>query len=358
MAKLLFRTLLWSTLAALTLELCARLDDYFTQGAPLLANYDNNVLNAFDKIGNRGRPFAHYLKWQLNSLGFRNPELHPHLPRLMCVGSSETFGQSETPGMEWPRQLERLLNENRPGKLQIVNTGFAGETFPTSVLRLPERLATVRPTAVLFYPSVAHYLSIPFIPSYQGPPPPAPTRPRMLARIETVVKQSAPVWLMTWLRLRQIEKDAPAYGPLIDNIPQPLIDRFEKDLRQAVHLTRAAGAAPILITHANRFGRSVIPEERFMLIAWRKFYPNLREDGFLRMENTMNAVTRRVAHDENVLLIDPAPDMPPGPRYFSDFVHFTNQGATLFSRFLARSLAYCSFVGPSPCPLQPRGTIL
>jgi len=353
MAKLILKALLWSVLTGLTLELCARLDDFFTHGAPLLANYDNNILNAFDKTGNRGRPFAHYLKWKLNSLGFRNLELDPQLPKLMCVGSSETFGQSETPGMEWPRQLERLLNENRPAKLQIVNTGFAGETFPTSVLRLPERLATVHPAAVLFYPSVAHYLSLPFIPPYQGPPPPAPARPRMLARFETVFKQSAPLWLMTWLRLRQIEKDAPTYGPLIDNISQPLIDRFENDLRQAIRLTRASGADPVLITHANRFGRTVAPEERFMLTAWRKFYPNLREDGFLRMEQTMNDVTRRVAAQEHVLLIDPAPDMPPGPRYFSDFVHFTNEGATIFARSLAQSLGHCRFSGAKPCPTVP-----
>lgn len=346
--KLLLKGLLWSLLAAVTLELCARLDDSLTHSAPFLENYDNNFLNAFDQIGNRGRPHAHYLKWNLNSLGFRGPELDPRLPKIMAVGSSETFGQAESEGMEWPRQLERQLKG-----VQVVNTGFAGETFPTSVRRLPERLALVNPTAVLLYPSVAHYLSIPYIPPYQGPPPAPRPRPRMQDRVESLIKQNAPLWLMTRLRQRQIEQDAPAYGPLIDNIQPELVQRFEQDLRTAARLIREAGAAPIFVTHANRFGRAVTPEERFMLTAWRKFYPNLREDGFLPMEQTMNDVTRRVAAEENILLLDPAPHMPPGPRYFSDFVHFTNEGATAFTQILVKGLARCSFPFPPASACSP-----
>ena len=356
MGKILIKAILWSLIAAVTLELCARLDDWATYGAPLLGNYDNSNLNAFDAIGNRGKPNAHYLKWKLNSLGFRGPELDPNLPKLMCVGSSETFGQTEPEGMEWPRQVERLLKG-----VQVVNTGFAGETFPTSVKRLPERLATVKPVAVLLYPSVAHYLSVPYV-HYAGPPPPPRPVPRMLSRLETVFKQVVPLKLMTYLRQRQIARDAPAYGPLLDNIPPDLAARFEKDLQTAARLIREAGAQPIFITHANRFGKTVTPEERFMLISWRRFYPNLREEGFLPMETTMNNIIRHVAMDEGAPLIDAAPEMPRGPRYFSDFVHFTAEGATIFSRFV-RSLIFCfefvfsisrrifsASVGRSMCP--------
>lgn len=344
MRRYLLKALLWSLIAGLTLELCARLDDWITYGAPFLQNYDNSVLNSFDAIGNRGKPHARYLKWRLNSLGFRGPELDSRLPKLMCVGSSETFGQTEPDGMEWPRQVERQLKG-----VQLVNTGFAGETFPTSVKRLPERLATVKPVAVLLYPSVAHYLSVPYV-HYAGPPPSPRPAPRMLARLEAVFKQMVPLPLMTYLRQRQIARDAPAYGPLLDNIPPDLTARFDQDLRTAARLIREAGAQPIFITHANRFGKTIAPDERFMLIAWRRFYPNLREEGFLPMENTMNNIIRKVVVEEDSLLIDAALNVPPGPRYFSDFVHFTAEGATLFSRYVAQFIEHCTWNANPPCP--------
>jgi hypothetical protein len=50
-------------------------------------------------MGQHGRPNAQYLKWKLNSLGFRGPELDPGATRILCVGSSETFGQYESEGM-------------------------------------------------------------------------------------------------------------------------------------------------------------------------------------------------------------------------------------------------------------------
>jgi hypothetical protein len=75
-----------------------------------------------------------------------------------------------------------------------------------------------------------------------------------------------------------------------------------------------------------------------MLVSWRRFYPMLKEDGFLPMEATMNDVMRRAARDRNVLLVDAARDLPSGPEYFGDFVHFTDKGSAAFSSIVARQL--------------------
>ena len=75
-----------------------------------------------------------------------------------------------------------------------------------------------------------------------------------------------------------------------------------------------------------------------MLVSWRVFYPMLKESGFLSMENSMNQVIRRVASAQDVPLLDAAPIMPSGPKYFGDFVHFTDSGAEIFSRFVAARL--------------------
>ena len=339
MIKAVFKGALWCVIAALTLEACARLDDWISYGASPLGLYDHSLLEAFDQMGQHGRPYGRYLKWHLNSLGFRGPELDSSAIRILCVGSSETFGQYESYGHEWPRELERVLNHSAPAgsHYQLVNSGFSGETFPTSLLRLPSRLQIVKPKIVLLYPALAHYLS-PSSP-FSGPAPGQPKfRWRMQGRIENTLKTAVPMWLQTWLRQRDI-KAAQGSAPQWDNMPVEYQNAFCKDLEKAIELSRQAGAEPVLITHANRFKDRVDPSERFMLISWHRFYPMLREDAFLKMEAAMNAVIRRVAQRKGVLLIDAAQAMPSGPAYFGDFVHFTDQGSAAFSQIVAEQLA-------------------
>jgi lysophospholipase L1-like esterase len=352
-----FRTALCCVIAVVTLECCARLDDWISYGASPFGLYDHSLLEAFDQMGQHGRPYGRYLKWHLNSLGFRGPELDPSAIRVLCVGSSETFGQYESEGHEWPRELERLLNQHAPAgsHYQFVNTGFSGETFSTSLLRLPARLQTIQPKIVLLYPALAHYLT----PSgpFSGAPPVQPKfRWRMQGRIENTLKIAMPVWLQTWLRQRDINT-AQGTAPQWDNMPLAYRNAFCNDLEKAIELIRQSGAEPVLITHANRFKDHVAPSERFMLVSWQRFYPMLREDAFLKMEASMNDVMRQVARQQDVLLIDAAEAMPSGPEYFGDFVHFTDKGAAAFSEIVADKLTpflYSSSAsGPGSNSLKP-----
>jgi hypothetical protein len=49
-------------------------------------------------------------------------------------------------------------------------------------------------------------------------------------------------------------------------------------------------------------------------------------------------VIREVACARGVKLVNPAGVVPPGPRYFTDFVHFTNQGAEKMATAFADGL--------------------
>jgi hypothetical protein len=159
----------------------------------------------------------------------------------------------------------------------------------------------------------------------------------MQGRLETTVKNILPIWLQTRLRQRDIN-NAQGNAPVLENMPVEYQNEFAKDLAKAIALTREAGAEPVLVTHANRFKDHVKPSEEFMLISCRRFYPMLREDSFLRMEDTMNDAMRRVAHEQNALLIDAARAMPAGPQYFGDFVHFTDKGSAAFSLIVTEKL--------------------
>ena len=141
-------------LAVFMLEFCARLDDYISYGASMWSPYDRETMYVRDKIGKKGKPRARYKKWQLNSLGFRGPELQPGRVRIICVGSSETFGLYEAPGEEYPRQLERELNAWAGRNLfEVVNVAHPGETVRTQILRAPETVEKVRPQIALIIPA-------------------------------------------------------------------------------------------------------------------------------------------------------------------------------------------------------------
>lgn len=47
-----------------------------------------------------------------------------------------------------------------------------------------------------------------------------------------------------------------------------------------------------------------------------------------------NEVTRQVARDQNVLLIDLAHEMPKDSQYFRDMIHYTNSGSKIVANIL------------------------
>jgi lysophospholipase L1-like esterase len=350
--RLIPRLLAMCLIGALTLEFCARVDDYIREGASIGSVYSISNLFEFDAIGQKGRPGARFQKWSMNSLGFRGPE--PKLDRklLLAVGSSETFGQYESNGKEWPQQLNQWIEKDQPGAYTVLNTALAGETFPTSVRRLPGHLDRLHPAAVILYPSLAHYLQVPYIKAQSAPPIPPRFALRIQGRVEQLIKAALPDFVQTFLRTRQIQRDQAQYGPTLNNMPDDLQQRFAADLVEAVEIIRKRGATPIFVTHAHRFGAAVSSEERFMLVTWRRFYPMLAEDAFLPMEKTMNDILRQTAARLGVRLVDVVPAMPTGPRYFADFVHFTDEGSAAFSELVFQGISDCLRTPQFVCPAR------
>lgn len=336
-SKLAIRMLLWAIIAGITLEVCARLDDRITYGAPLLGSYNISQLYTYDDLGIRGKPGAAYLKWKLNSLGYRGPELRADRVRVMCIGSSETFGLYEAENGEYPRQLETELNRRLgPNTVQVVNVAYPGMSIEATVRRLPEILASVQPKLVTVYPSVAAYIEPP--PKHPKQPVRGPTPPffefRMQSRLETIAKQVFPEMLQNEFRAWQI-RQASRSLKVMNRVPDQNVRRFQDDLTALVDMLKRNGVQVVLMTHATRFGKQVAPGERPILVAWRRFYPMLREDGFLDMERRMNQAIRTVAAEYNIELIDVAEKMPPGPEYFAEFVHFTDRGARTIAGIIA-----------------------
>ncbi len=150
-----------SLLAVAALELCARIDDRYTYGAPMTGYFDIDTIYEFDELGRRGKPNAQYQKWKLNSLGFRGPDLSPDKLTVAVLGASEAFGLYEREDNEFPRQLERVLRQRLDDAVQVANLSYAGMSVGQALIRLDETLDAVRPELLIVYPSVAAYIDPP-----------------------------------------------------------------------------------------------------------------------------------------------------------------------------------------------------
>ena len=67
---------------------------------------------------------------------------------------------------------------------------------------------------------------------------------------------------------------------------------------------------------------------------------NGRGNGHLewRLLEMVNDETRRVAAEQGILLIDLARELPKDSKYFYDYLHFTNDGATRVGEIAAAQL--------------------
>jgi lysophospholipase L1-like esterase len=326
----------------LGVEFWARVDDYVTYGAPILGVYNNDGLYTSDSLGRVGKPNARYRKWGLNEYGMRGPAVVAGRTTILCFGASETFGLYESEGQEYPRQLERRLNElAHRDEFQVVNAAYPGESAYTANVRAAQLVAEVHPRVALIYPTPADYIWLPYLDASIKAPSAPPRGPRFELRIgdriRTLLKSAIPWSIQTKLREREIRQSAAEF-PVMDTLPDENVKRFRSDVAGLVATLRSLGVVPVIVTHASTFGSSEAGADRTMLTAWRKFYPMLKEDGFINMEQRMNAALRALAAEQHVPLIDVASQLPSGPNQFADFVHFTNEGADAMSRTLATGL--------------------
>jgi hypothetical protein len=336
----------------LVLELTCRIEDWVEYRAPLLSRYSSlSDLIITDAYGMHGRANAQYLKWSMNSMGTRGPDVpvkaKPGTIRVMTVGASETFGLRESPNHEYPRQLEDSLNAraargecsaDRALRFEVVNAAFPGMTLPTIEQDIRLRLRPLEPSIVVIYPTPAQYLQDE-APNAPRPDTTASTtepslfralRPRSLGRLRDQVKAILPEWVIARARefeTRRLLQDEGA-GGRFTSVPADRLSRMETDLRQLIGTVRGLGATPVLVTHGNVFmGRK--PAGRDDMITWEKAYPRATGQTIMTFDSTARFLTLRVGADAGVQTVDAAHRLSAAPESaFGDFVHFSDLGAS------------------------------
>ncbi len=344
---------------AAVFELTCRVEDWVMYRMPLDSPYRSiEDLAVRDADGMHGRPNAQFQRWIMNAVGTRGRPASvvpaAGTVRVITVGASETFGLRESPGREYPSQLEDSLNarltrlgckDGPDSHFEVLNAGFAGMSLPTTDQDVRNRLKRLRPSIITAYSSSVAYLADPAPAaarpdSSNGGTTPgirAVLHPRALERLRDQLKLMLPDVIKSRLRQREIDADVNGHDAnwRFTTVPPERLAAFELDLHRLVGTIRSIGAAPILVTHADAFmGRSTVDSD--MLTAWQKFLPRATGATIIAFDSLARFATLRVAADSGVVVVDAASRFANAPASsFADAVHFTDRGAAIMASTLA-----------------------
>jgi hypothetical protein len=110
---------------------------------PLRFLYPQESYDFDPEIGHTLRPgqtaFTHARRVRTNALGLRDhevaPEPAPGTLRVLALGDSQTFGNGLDLADTWPKQLERLLQQHRAFRWEVINAGIPGtDTWQDEIL--------------------------------------------------------------------------------------------------------------------------------------------------------------------------------------------------------------------------------
>ena len=346
-AKTLLSSVVAVVVAACSLELTVRVDDWAQFGVPLTAPAISIAeLAVRDSLGFHARPGTTFRQFRVNSLGFRGPELETldtaqYL--IVTAGASETFGLYETQGKEWPRQFADSL-ARCGADVQVANSAFAGMSLPTVRQDFERRLRRLSPDMMVYYPTPMQYLEeLPLTPAAPEPnsvPPLPRVRSRALPRFRDAAKRGMPQPALDLLRRLDMWRARSATGSRASNEVEPeRLEVFERDLRGLVGAYRAAGAVPVLVVHANRFADTTSIESRRLLTAWERFYPKFTGLAIVRFDRLAAERTLQVARDSGLLAVDPRSELLATKGSFSDFSHFNDAGSAVVGGMTARAIS-------------------
>ena len=368
MIKLLRESVWVALLAAVVVigaELMSRVDDAVRSGTPLLASPSYTDLTMQDSLGVRGRPFARYQKWKLNSAGFRSQEIsfspRPDCIRVAIMGASETFGYAESPGKEFPSQLADSLA--RGGCYEIMNTAVTGLPLTGQVQLWENWVSRFQPNVVVIYASPAFYLS-------NDPPEFASlTRLGTVASAMTHSTRTAVGLTGFSSRLLGRLKDRIDYPDFIQRrrvmtriakevkgqrddwfykrVPHDRLELFRHHLDSLITDVRASGAMPVLVTHAMRFGDQLDTKDQDLLRSWRQFTPRATEKVLMGFELATAATVRDLARERKVPIADVAAAMNGRTKWFADFAHFNDEGAGVIAQCIASTVERAHVTRPS-----------
>jgi len=307
-----------------------------------------------------------------NSLGFRGPDPPRDFANrltIVAVGGSTTEGLFLSDGKTWTDQLARRVSRQRPDAW-VNNAGFDGHSTFGHLMLLRDVIVPLKPKVAVFLVGM-NDVAIETVNKWDDSIAPSwiPWRQRWNA-YETFMHETPwhAEWnfltehseifaiVESWRRMSRAREAAVIHDewdlpsrPHLAVDPKAVetavagvsagLEPYANRLREIVSITRSQGILSVFLTQPALIGNEtdVDPATGVNLgtilarpgesgvVAWRRL-------------ELYNDVTRRVAREAGVTLIDLARMMPKDSRLFYDLGHYTNDGAMRVGDIVADAL--------------------
>lgn len=287
-----------------------------------------------------------------NSLGFRGrepPQDFPNYLSIVAVGGSTTESFYVADGATWPEVVGDLLNPVFD-RLWVNNAGLMGHSTFGHLVLLRQHVAKLAPKAALFLVGINDR-----------------SRSR-LTDIENDMKRPRrkqfAIWLLRHSELASlvwlIWRTSTATNLGISNeeidfkaVPMAAVteaaraaelakhgdvqmEAYAARLREMIKLSRDADILPIFITQPVVYGPAV--DDVTGVDLGRIRIDNINGSVAWEVLELYNDVTRRVAGEAGVDLIELARTLPKSSRFYYDNIHFTREGSKAVAEVVARQL--------------------
>ncbi|MBF0421959.1 MAG: SGNH/GDSL hydrolase family protein [Magnetococcales bacterium] len=273
---------------------------------------------------------------QINSLGFRGPELTVPKPkgtlRLAFLGGSTTFcAEVSSNEHVWVHLVWKRLQELNPNvPMDYINAGVTGQTIAGSLVLLQKRIAALQPD-VIFINHASNDMT---------------REARMLAEAQGLIsKPIANSWLANYsLFWYLVEKNyqiriIQANKRHLDKFPDDFGQPFENNLTQLVQESQRLAPLTVLITWTQQMRKQHSPEANRRAAASSQFFmPFLTPEGLLEGYARYNAVIARVAQTTGSVLVADENRIPGDAIHFNDAVHFTDAGSQIMAERVSDGL--------------------
>lgn len=303
---------------------------------------ENNYSFNSDKIKN-------HIVIQRNSLGFRGKEppinFSKHLS-LVAVGGSTTECVFITEGKTWIDVVAKNLDLKIPG-IWVNNAGIDGHSTCGHIAMVDQYLSHLRPNYAMFLVGV-NDIAVKNCRVEDGK---QLVYSPITIGLQDVLDKSMVFTYANYLANRKVAHgmvamsdsifdynvlgDSTFYDKMGGDDEQKfdkLLEEYRQRLETLITKTKESSIKPILITQPAVYGTGIDPTTGVdladLIVADFTEDKKVRrgEDKWKILEK-YNQVTREVASNNNVPLIDLAKEMPKDTKYYYDFVHFTELGA-------------------------------
>lgn len=312
------------------------------------------------------------VRFAVNRFGFRNSRMQELAKpggelRVFAVGGSTTECLYLDEPDAWPEVLQRELAPSVPG-VNVINAGHSGDTTRDHLALLSQRIVPFRPDMVMFLVGV-NDLSLQIESDY------SPLRndarslvvenadaPRLmlrsaLAEVSQITRRLILIQRQRlkadargnpvqdgaggWMRAaRELRQRAPLSDIDPAALPKP---EFEENLRTLAAIARSAGATPVFMTQPVLWGA---PAGEWEALLWVPYGRRVAPDRLWQVMERFNDVTRRVAAELDVPLIDLARTLPKSTELFYDDDHYTVTGARQVGKLVAEGLREAGALQP------------